>query len=229
MQKTLIILLIVLSALTGVAQPKVLRKATVKADLCSSSLTLFNDSTYLYETGCEERSHVNFGTWKKSKRLYTLTPIDTSNFEAVSSIVKTPRQQTDSLICITVMDVYNRPVSEFEMEMVFQNNDAKKSTYALKSVASDSCSIKIIGRIETDDNGKACVLLSDQPAPIRLSGVGQIFRRDIVLDPALYKSNNLMITLNLHRQVFMYPVISWIELPSRQVKICKKKIQFGID
>jgi hypothetical protein len=82
MYKCLSILLILLAfCFLCFAQKNELYTQHYNGGLCSTNIKLFEDSTYEYESGCEGRSSVSFGTWSQKKDTIQFTQADTRNFK----------------------------------------------------------------------------------------------------------------------------------------------------
>jgi hypothetical protein len=87
---------------TSAQQPQIYKCFCDKGGLCSSSLVLYADSSYVYEHGCEASSHLSFGEWRKKKDSIYFTQPNPKLF----SVIKTIRSSIvpgDS-IWVTVLD-----------------------------------------------------------------------------------------------------------------------------
>ena len=100
------------------------RKYNKNDGFCSESLYLYNDSTYFYETGCEERSHINFGNWIIKNNIIQLMPIDTSKFNYLISSTQDTSICGDSII-IKVLDINDKPVKGFDIIYIPSGIDYK--------------------------------------------------------------------------------------------------------
>src|SRR5215218_2333500 len=71
---------------TSAQQPQIYKCFCDKGGLCSSSLVLYADSSYVYEHGCEASSHLSFGEWRKKKDSIVFTQPNPKSFAVIKSI-----------------------------------------------------------------------------------------------------------------------------------------------
>lgn len=57
--------------------------------LCSTSIRLKSDGTYVYGSGCENSSYLSFGTWTQTKDTVKLVQFDTKDFKIVKILPST--------------------------------------------------------------------------------------------------------------------------------------------
>lgn len=72
--------------LASAQQPQIYKCFCDNGGLCSSSLVLYPDSSYVYEHGCEANSHVSFGEWRKKKDSIYFTQPNPKFFRVIKSI-----------------------------------------------------------------------------------------------------------------------------------------------
>jgi hypothetical protein len=78
--------------------------------LCSTSIKLFQDGKYNYESGCEASSNVSFGIWLQKKDTIKFTPIDTKEFKVLKIIPSTT--QDSKLLSVKVFDQTGKNITE---------------------------------------------------------------------------------------------------------------------
>lgn len=78
--------------------------------LCSSSIKLFSDGKYNYESGCEASSNVSFGTWFQKKDTIKFTPVDTKDFKVLKIIPST--RENSKYLSVTVFDQTGKNITE---------------------------------------------------------------------------------------------------------------------
>lgn len=72
---------------TVIAQsPKVYRCFCNNNALCSSSLVLYSDSSFVYEHGCEASSHLSFGQWRQKKDSIYFTQKDPRTIPVIKNV-----------------------------------------------------------------------------------------------------------------------------------------------
>lgn len=78
--------------------------------LCSSSIKLFQDGKYNYESGCEASSNVSFGTWLQKKDTIKFTPIDTKDFKVLKIVPSTI--EDSKLLSVIIFDQTGKNITE---------------------------------------------------------------------------------------------------------------------
>lgn len=85
--KYLTIVLFVVGGVELTAQePKVYRCFCEQSGLCSSSLVLYSDSSYVFEHGCEASSHLSFGSWRQNKDSIYFTQQQREKIQVIKSV-----------------------------------------------------------------------------------------------------------------------------------------------
>lgn len=69
---------------------------------CASTLKLYSNSTYAYQTGCETSPQFSFGKWTREKDLIKFTPVNPATFAVIKNVVAT-KILSDS-VWLTVLD-----------------------------------------------------------------------------------------------------------------------------
>jgi len=111
MFKCLIFLIVIFTySITLCGQTSELYINSSNGGLCSTSIKLFKDGKYNYESGCEASSNVSFGTWSQKKDTIKFTPIDTKEFKVLKIIPLTI--QDSKLLSVKVFDQTGKNITE---------------------------------------------------------------------------------------------------------------------
>lgn len=70
--------------------------------LCTGSIDLYTDSSYAYETGCEETSHISYGKWWLKKDTVYFKPLDNKTYKLIDTVIAS--RVADDSICVTILD-----------------------------------------------------------------------------------------------------------------------------
>ncbi|GAA4737271.1 hypothetical protein [Flavisolibacter ginsenosidimutans] len=84
--KSFFALLFTSCAFFAQAQPHETYTAKQSSTACTSTLKLYTDGTYAYQTGCEASPQLSFGKWTREKDLIKFTPVNPKTFAVVKSI-----------------------------------------------------------------------------------------------------------------------------------------------
>jgi hypothetical protein len=222
--KTILNILLLLPFMVN-GQSEVYREYYEKNGFCSFSMKLFADSTYFYETGCEGRSNVNFGKWEILSDTIHLTPIDTVNFNKSISITYDRPKEKDSNLVIRVIDMYNRPIGDFDLIVVPKEIDSKwinmPGRFTLKQEGETDIFLE---SIKTDDNGYVSVNCNPKSV-IKLIDVLQMFNINEI-DYSEFNGENITIKLNVMKEMFRYPELKWLQLPNNKLVNNLKELEF---
>lgn len=205
--------------------------------LCGRSIKLYSDSTYIYETGCEGRSHVNIGTWSLKENIITLLPVQFGKFKSFISISKKRKETSDSSQCIIILDKNDQPIPNFGLILNHSKPNYEKSCIEEEKYCFYSVPIKIkkhdfnffVTTRYTDENGKIYLswrekyLINKKGFTLQLSAT-EMFDENVVLKIKKYKNHNIFIKLNLHKDMFFYPTIKWLSLEQMSIKNVENKI-----
>lgn len=212
----LLTIILTLLSLICTAQKSTWRVYSEVNGFCSFSLQLFNDSSYSYERGCEGDSQVNIGSWLFVNDTILLMPIDTSNFECINSVSKTKDKTSDTCLTITIVDKYDKPVEDFQIAYIPKNFD--QTLLTKKSMSFVNARKKIITESICADHKGKILIKNRQKGLIKLLDIKQIFGKDILINFDLQKENNLIIKLNLQRNLFGYPSVEWVKMDSLKIE-----------
>ena len=222
--KILTSIFLLISLMTN-AQEGIWKKYYINNGLCSESLKLYMDSTYFYETGCEERSYINIGRWTIFNDTIQLKPIDTLNFNCLMSITQNTNIYKDSII-LRVIDINDQPIKGFDVIYVPSTieykliNDPGEYTFVEKNKKDIT-----LKSIETDDKGLA-KLKGSESGSVLLVDLTQIFGKNLVIKKELFKSHSITIKLNLRQDAFLYHRIKWIDLKFLQLENSPDELTF---
>jgi hypothetical protein len=84
--KQILLLLSFFPAIYSVGQKPIKYTASSNGGLCSSTLLLYPNREYVFESGCEASSHVSFGTWAEKKDTIKLNPVNNKSYPIIKSI-----------------------------------------------------------------------------------------------------------------------------------------------
>jgi hypothetical protein len=217
-----LIILFFLLSLNSIAQPKIWREYYERNGFCGYSLTLYRDHTYIYETGCEGRSHVNFGSWSKSKKNIELVPFDSTQINSNITVIEGRIDPDRTDISIQIVDAYNRPIENFSVMLIPKIIDHTfidvKSDLTLQKEGSEDIELKLIF---TDTSGFVTIPYPNEGV-LKLIELVQIFKETRVFQGSDFTSNNITLKINLHNELFNYPSVKWFELPVYRV-ICDRR------
>jgi len=219
-----IILLLIWSNLS--AQPNIWRSYFKKNGLCATSLILYSDSNYFFETGCEGRSNVNFGTWTSNKKIIKLTPIDTANFKSLKSISTGKDEISDSTITIKIYDLYDQPIEKLNLAFIPSpfNQDIINERSNLTVKVQDGPDV-IIKCVATNKSGLVDIIVPSEGI-IKLVDIKSLMHENVIIEADNLRFNEITIRLNLNKEVFKYPQIKWWTLVYDELKNQEKKLQF---
>jgi hypothetical protein len=212
MKTIVIIFYLLLNSLAGLTQEKIWKEFSNFSGFCGSKLTLYNDSTYLYETGCEGNSNINIGRWGLNEKKYKFKPQSLKNLKLISEIKELPPNENSSSLSIQIVDYQNLPIENFSLAVT-----KIKENYSLISVdgyfhiigGSNEKNWFTLNQKNSDKNGVVTFSKKNRNlifvTLIQLTGS----KKDINLDK--FKSNSLQIKINAPRKSFFYPSTKWIE------------------
>lgn len=92
-----------------------------RSSMCSKSICLSKDHSYLYETGCENHSKVNTGTWKIKDSIIILHSDDPNNIKTYIKSIEKKGEKSGS-ITFEIKDKFNNPIDNFII-LPFQYED----------------------------------------------------------------------------------------------------------
>ena len=140
--------------------------------LCSKSITLFSDSTFNIESGCEASSHISFGKWKQKRNLLSFSPVDRKVFSFIDT-VKTFGGLSNH-ISVTIIDNSGLNVSNrFNIAQVSADN--KYYSIGYDSVRKCRADIRI------------------PKSTLRIVSLERLFKKSFILDSN--KSDSLVVHL----------------------------------
>lgn len=211
MKKIILFILIIFGFGTAYSQTKTIQEYEKKSGFCSQSLKLYADSTYLYETGCEGRSFVNFGKWSSPKKgIIDLYPRDTTTFIFVDKVMESITQTADSTFLIKVIDQYGQPIKNFPMVVVsdaydIENTISATGLYIYRNKLTNE--YEFFEPNHTDEQG---IIFSAVKTSFHIIIT---FPHDkIVIKYENSKYNTVSIKMALNREVFKYYDPKWIEM-----------------
>lgn len=190
--------------------------------LCSWSLILFPDSTYLYEIGCEEKSSVNFGVWTKTKKEYQLQPVDPSVFDFFQIITDTEIIQALS------------PPSDSERVIIFIDNGGIPLQNLWVYVEQPADSLLLDGltdsvfvlndfrqgfRERTQLNKGRLILPKRYKGKLFLGTLSFLSRRVLTVNLTTDQPQELIIKVNVPPGIFNYRDVEWTELRHRKLHL----------
>jgi hypothetical protein len=217
MKAKLTILFVILTYINLSAQTDyILRFVNNNPPFCSASIVVFSDSTYLYETGCENRSHINFGKWESTINQYKLTPINKSEFEVLDSIYVDSTlfsNNNDSLISFIFLDNAFSLIKNI-------NVIAVEDSSFIKTEGSDnfvpSKKGKLLKEIYCNDDGEYFISKNEK-GMLFLPGLSKLLGKDVFIN-LTEGVNNQIIKLNLPFDIFFFDRNpEWIDLKSEYI------------
>lgn len=205
-----ILFLFFLGTIHGFSQPKTIKNYSKKNGFCSSSLTLYSDTTYLYEFGCEGQSHINFGKWKTVKGKTTLYPIDTASYIPIQEMMETHTETGDSSFIIKVIDRYNRPIQNFPLVVVSDYYDMAHRVPSQKQYIFKNLKTGDLEFLDANHTGEDGIVFS----LIKMSFTILLpFPNDkVVIEYKNSRYNTVVIKMNVNKEAFLYPSPKWFEL-----------------
>ena len=94
--------------------------------LCSTSIRLKSDGTYIYGSGCESSTNISFGTWTQNKDTIKFTQFDTKDFK----ILKILPSSTDGENRLTIK-VLNQNGENITEKIKIVQSVQGKGTYTM--------------------------------------------------------------------------------------------------
>lgn len=200
-------------------------------DFCNLNITLYEDSTYLYETGCEERSNVNIGNWNIDKDTILLTPIQLGKFKSLIHVSKNEKKDTSSPI--TIVDKYNSPIPNFGIIIIPPRKKYKLSSidnFFFYEFEINKTEI-IISSKTTDESGTIYLnsrekyLIQNRGFVLRLIGT-ELFGDENIIKFKKYINRAIEIKLDINKDIFKYPSSKWLFSNQKKLKYKEGKIDF---
>lgn len=193
------------------------RYFTSNNGFCSSSIILNSDNTYCWETGCEGRSNVNLGTWKKSGKRIVFTQIDKEKVDFIEKY--TEKGIKKDSIFFKLADKLGRPISRFLIisypynpQFQFKNGnqfelkDAKLKTQYESEIALNKIYENHVAR---NKNGYFTISCKDIEL-FELMNFSLISNKKLLLKNEDIKGDTVSIQLNINQEAVYYSDLKWL-------------------
>lgn len=180
--------------------------------LCMHSMYLYNDSTFLFDTGCEQQTSFSCGRWEMSGD--TILMEEERPKQNVYSVLKERDTLNDSTIVLLILDKNDQPIHRF-LAVGFPNeihHNLFQYSYSITHVPSSDTQSKKISASESNKNGyiEFPIEYTDKIKLLSLL----ILDEDFVID--MNGFNRITVKINTNSRIFHYPFYfgewaEWIE------------------
>lgn len=177
--------------------------------LCGDAIYLYNDSTFLFNTGCEQHVSVSCGSWEM--RDDTIFIEEERTKQNVYSILKERDLSNDTTITLLVLDKNDQPVHGL-MAVGFPNeihHSLFQSLYSGVDVRFSDIQREFFGAGESNKNGyiEFPVEYTDKIKLLSLV----LFDEDFVIDVNGF--TRITVKINTNPKIFHYPLYftKWVE------------------
>ena len=202
------------------AQPKIINsfKSTSNSGLCSQSMKIFDDHTYLFESGCEASSSVNYGKWSKKDNRIILSPTKQKSIESFMTFNIDTTEVNPYNISLKFLDKYERPITGLILLLVpkaLQNNETSTNPFGVVTIKREAKSDMLLEAIKAN-NGEM-TLPNLEEYVLQLPQLKDLVLNINDFDFAQFNGKTVTITLDINKEVLSYPQLDWARLPSLEL------------
>ncbi|KAA9345517.1 hypothetical protein F0P94_00045 [Adhaeribacter soli] len=193
-----------------------------RSGFCSNSIFLNSDSTFSMEGGCEGRSYVAFGKWRRSRDSIEFKSLPKGSFNLVRKVEFGGRPSRGAVI-FQINDKTGKPTQGFLIKPIKANEKHILTSNSSIIFNANGTKIEIY---QTDVDGKAEVPIEDIDS-LEFPQL-QIFANRKLRFSTKGLTDSIKVLLNINSQTLAYPEISYHEKTGTfRCKIEKDKLRDG--